>query len=137
MIFLDTNVVSETFKKEPNEAVIAWLIRHDAELALSSIVIGEMAYGIAKIRDDERVPRLKRSLQDWRRRFAGRIYGLDEEAALTYGEIMGDARRRGHPMSAPDGMIAAIAKTKDAALATRNVTDFQHCGLALINPWEF
>lgn len=137
MIFLDTNVVSETFKKEPNEAVIAWLIRHDAELALSSIVIGEMAYGIAKIRDDERAPRLKRSLQDWRRRFAGRIYGLDEEAALIYGEIMGDARRRGHPMSAPDGMIAAIAKTKDAALATRNVTDFQHCGLALINPWEF
>lgn len=137
MIFLDTNVVSETFKKEPNEAVIAWLIRHDAELALSSIVIGEMAYGIAKIRDDERAPRLFRSLQDWRRRFAGRIYGLDEEAALTYGEIMGDARRRGHPMSAPDGMIAAMAKTKDAALATRNVTDFQHCGLALINPWQF
>ncbi|MFL0693554.1 MAG: type II toxin-antitoxin system VapC family toxin [Agrobacterium tumefaciens] len=137
MIFLDTNVVSETFKKEPSEAVIAWLIRHDAELALSSIVIGEMAYGIAKIRDDERAPRLERSLQDWRRRFAGRIYGFDEEAALTYGEIMGDARRRGHPMSAPDGMIAAIAKTKDAALATRNVTDFQHCGLSLINPWEF
>lgn len=137
MIFLDTNVVSETFKKEPSEAVIAGLIRHDAELALSSIVIGEMAYGIAKIRDDERAPRLERSLQDWRRRFAGRIYGFDEEAALTYGEIMGDARRRGHPMSAPDGMIAAIAKTKDAALATRNVTDFQHCGLSLINPWEF
>lgn len=137
MIFLDTNVVSETFKKEPSEAVIAWLIRHDAELALSNIVIGEMAYGIAKIRDDERAPRLERSLQDWRRRFAGRIYGFDEEAALTYGEIMGDARRRGHPMSAPDGMIAAIAKTKDAAPATRNVTDFQHCGLSLINPWEF
>ncbi|MFN4207485.1 MAG: type II toxin-antitoxin system VapC family toxin [Agrobacterium albertimagni] len=137
MIFLDTNVVSETFKKEPNEAVIAWLIRHDAALALSSIVIGEMAYGIAKIRDDERAPRLERSLQDWRRRFAGRIYGFDEEAALNYGEIMGDASRRGHPMSAPDGMIAAIAKTKDAALATRNGTDFQHCGLALINPWEF
>jgi predicted nucleic acid-binding protein len=137
LIFLDTNVVSESFKKEPNEAVIAWPIRHDAELALSSIVIGEMAYGIAKIRDDERAPRLERSLQDWRRRFAGRIYGLDEEAALIYGEIMGDARRRGHPMSAPDGMIAAMAKTKDAALATRNVTDFQHCGLALINPWQF
>jgi predicted nucleic acid-binding protein len=137
LIFLDTNVVSETFKKEPNEAVIAWLIRHDAALALSSIVIGEMAYGIAKIRDDERAPRLERSLQDWRRRFAGRIYGFDEEAALNYGEIMGDASRRGHPMSAPDGMIAAIAKTKDAALATRNGTDFQHCGLALINPWEF
>ncbi len=137
MIFLDTNVVSETFKKEPNEAVIAWLIRHDAELALSSIVIGEMAYGIAKIRHDERAPRLERSLQDWRRRFAGRIYGFDEEAALAYGEIMGDASRRGHPMSAPDGMIAAIAKTKNSALATRNGTDFQHCGLALINPWNF
>ncbi|NBB53155.1 PIN domain-containing protein [Rhizobium sp. CRIBSB] len=137
MIFLDTNVVSETFKKEPNEAVIAWLIRYDAELALSSIVIGEIAYGIAKIRDDERAPRLELSLKDWRSRFAGRIHGFGEEAALAYGEIMGDAKRRGTTMPAPDGMIAAVAKTKGGALATRNVDDFRHCGVELVNPWEF
>ncbi|RKE85629.1 type II toxin-antitoxin system VapC family toxin [Rhizobium sp. AG855] len=137
MIFLDTNVVSETLKKQPSEAVISWLIRHDAELALSSVVIGEVAYGIAKIRDDERAPRLERALDDWRDRFAGRIHGFDEAAALTYGAIMSDARRRGRGMSVPDGMIAAIARTKGAALATRNVVDFQNCGIDLINPWDF
>ncbi|MBX9467308.1 MAG: type II toxin-antitoxin system VapC family toxin [Rhizobium sp.] len=137
MIFLDTNVVSETLKKQPNAAVIAWLIRHDGELALSSIVIAEIAYGIAKIRDDERAPRLERSLKDWRSRFAGRIHSFDEEAAMAYGEIMGDAKRHGQSMSAPDGMIAAIARTKGGALATRNGVDFRHCGLELINPWEF
>lgn len=137
MIFLDTNVVSETFRKQPNDAVIAWLIRHDAELALSSIVIGEIAYGIAKIRDDERAPRLELSLKDWRSRFVGRIYGFDEEAALTYGTIMAEAKRRGQPMSAPDGMIAAVARTKAGALATRNIDDFRHCGVELINPWDF
>lgn len=137
MIFLDTNVVSETFKKEPNEAVIAWLIRFDAELALSSVVIGEIAYGIAKLRDAERAPRLERSLEDWRTRFVGRIHGFDEKAALAYGTMVGDAKLREQPMSQPDGMIAAIAKTRGAALATRNGPDFRHCGLTLINPWDF
>lgn len=101
------------------------------------MVIGEIAYGIAKIRDDERAPRLERALEDWRDRFAGRIHGFDEEAALIYGVIMSDARRRGRSMSVPDGMIAAIARTKGAALATRNVADFQDCGIELINPWTF
>jgi predicted nucleic acid-binding protein len=137
LIFLDTNVVSETFKKEPNEAVIAWLIRFDAELALSSVVIGEIAYGIGKLRDAELAPRLERLLEDWRTRFAGRIHGFDETAALAYGAIMGDAKLRGQPMSLPDGMIAAIAKTRGASLATRNGPDFRNCGLTLINPWDF
>jgi predicted nucleic acid-binding protein len=137
LIFLDTNVLSEPLKKLPNEAVIAWLTRHDAELALSSVVIGEIAYGIAKIHDDERAPRLEQYLTEWRTRFAGRIHGFDEEAALIYGAIMGEAKRRGQTMSAPDGMIAAIAKAKGAALATRNTSHFALCGIALINPWEF
>ncbi len=52
MIFLDTNVISETLRKTPNSAVIAWLTRHDAELALATITIAEMAYGIGNIRPD-------------------------------------------------------------------------------------
>ena len=60
MIFLDTNVVSETLRKAPNKAVIAWLVRHDAELALSTVTIAEIAYGIQKIKPDQRADRLER-----------------------------------------------------------------------------
>jgi len=137
LIFLDTNVVSETLKKAPDEAVVAWLVRYDAELALSTVTIAEIAFGIQKIRPDQRAGRLELGLTDWRRRFADRIFGLTEEAALAYGEIMGTATRQGHGMSAPDGMIAAIARVNGGRLATRNLTDFETTGLDLTSPWNF
>ncbi len=137
MIFLDTNVVSETLRKSPDPAVIAWLVRYDAELALPTVTIAEIAFGIAKIRPDQRSARLEQGLVDWRHRFADRIFGLTEEAALAYGEIMGAASRQGLGMSAPDGMIAAIARVNGGRLATRNLTDFRTTGLELISPWDF
>jgi predicted nucleic acid-binding protein len=137
LIFLDTNVISESLKKTPDPAVLAWLVRHDAEIALPTVTIAEIAFGIHKIRPDERADRLERGLSDWRHRFAGRIFGLTEDAALAYGEIMGQARQRGRGMSAPDGMIAAITRVNGGRLATRNVGDFAVTGLTLISPWEF
>lgn len=137
MIFLDTNVISETLRKAPDAGVIAWLVRHDAEIALSTVVVAEIAFGIEKIRPDERAHRLDQGLLDWRHRFAGRIFGLTEEAALAYGSIMGNAVRRGRGMSAPDGMIAAIARVNGGRLATRNLADFETAGLDLVSPWAF
>lgn len=137
MIFLDTNVVSETLKKAPSEAVIAWLERFDAEIAMATVTIAEIAFGIEKIRPDERAARLEQGLSNWRRRFADRIFGLTEKAALAYGEIMGSASRRGLGMSAQDGMIAAIAKTNGGKLATRNLAHFQTTRIELISPWDF
>lgn len=137
MIFLDTNVVSETLKKAPSENVLAWLVRFDAELALPTVTIAEIAFGIQKIRPDERADRLAQGLAEWRRRFAGRIFGLTEAAALAYGEIMGQAVREGRPMSAPDGMIAAIVRVNGGRLATRNTRDFTGTGIELVDPWAF
>lgn len=137
MIFLDTNVISETLRKLPDPAVIAWLDRHDAEIALPTVAIAEIAFGIQKIVPDQRTARLEQRLSEWRRRFADRIFGLTEEAALTYGDIMGAAKRQGRPMSTADGMIAAIAHVNGGRLATRNLPDFQTAGLELISPWEF
>jgi predicted nucleic acid-binding protein len=111
--------------------VIAWLVKHDAELALSTVAIAD----IAKIRPDQRALRLEQGLADWRRRFADRIFDLTEEAALAYGDVMGAASRQGRGMSAPDGMIAAIARVNGGRLATRNLADFRTTGLELISPW--
>jgi predicted nucleic acid-binding protein len=137
LIFLDTNVVSETLKNSPSEAVLAWLVRYDAELALPTVTIAEIAFGIHKIGPDERAFRLEYGLSEWRRRFASRIFGLTEEAALAYGELMGTARRQGRPMSTADGMIAAIARVNGGRLATRNLKDFGTTDLTLISPWDF
>ena len=137
MIFVDTNVISETLKKAPDPAVLAWLVRSDAELALPTVTIAEIAFGIQKIRPDERADRLEQGLSRWRHRFADRIFGLTEEAALAYGEIMAAATHQGRGMSAPDGMIAAITRVNGGRLATRNLSDFDTTGLDLISPWDF
>ncbi len=76
MIFLDTHVVSETLKRAPEPTVLRWLEKHDAELALSTVVIAELAFGISKIRPDERAQRLADGLEAWRSRFAGRTSRL-------------------------------------------------------------
>jgi predicted nucleic acid-binding protein len=137
LIFVDTNVVSETLRRSPDPTVIAWLVRHDGELALPTVTIAEIAFRIQKILPDRRATRLEQGLSDWRHRFADRIFGLTEQAALAYGDIMGAASRQGLGMSAPDGMIAAIARVHGGRLATRNLADFQTTGLELISPWDF
>jgi predicted nucleic acid-binding protein len=137
LIFLDTNVVSESLRRTPAPAVVAWLVRNDAELGLPTVTIAEIAFGIRKIHPDQRAARLERGLTDWRHRFADRIFGFTEAAALAYGGIMSSALRQGRPMTAPDGMIAAIARINGARLATRNLSDFGTTGLDLVCPWDF
>lgn len=97
MIFLDTNVISETLRKTPNPDVIAWLVRNDAKLALRTVTVAEIAFGIRKIRPDQRAARLEQGLAAWRHRFADRIFPFTEGAALDYGDIMSAALRQGHP----------------------------------------
>lgn len=104
---------------------------------MPTVAIAEIAFGIQKIVPDQRAARLEQRLSEWRRRFADRIFGLTEEAALAYGEVMGTAKRQGRPMSTADGMIAAIARVNGGRLATRNLPDFQTTGLELISPWDF
>lgn len=137
MIFVDTNVISETLKKAPNRGVLAWLARFDVELALSTVAIAEIAYGIEKIRSDQRSTRLAGGLEEWRRRFADRIFAFTEPAAMAYGAMMGEASRSGRTMSIPDAMIAAIARVNGGQLATRNLVDFVTTGLELVSPWDF
>jgi predicted nucleic acid-binding protein len=80
---------------------------------------------------------LEQGLASWRHRFADRIFAFTEAAALAYGDIMSAALHQGRPMTAPDGMIAAIARINSGRLAARDVSDFAATGLKLICPWEF
>lgn len=136
MIFLDTNVISETLRKAPDATVMNWLAAHDDSLAIPTVTIAEIAFGIAKIRPDERSLLLQRGLDAWRSRFAGRIFAFTEQAALIYGDLMGAAHQAGRALSAPDGMIAAITIVNQGRLASRNTCDFGALPITLINPWS-
>lgn len=139
MILLDTNIVSELMKSRPAEAVLAWLNGQPSEkLYLSAVTIGEIAYGLRILPDGKRRSGLRERFE----RFVAlaldqRVLSYDEPAARLYGELMGDRRELGLPMSVPDGQIAAIARRDHLAIAIRNVLDFEHCGIEVINPFEF
>ncbi len=137
MIFLDTNVLSETMRLKPNADVLRWIENHDPMLCLSTMVIAETAFGIFKVKPDQRSPRWIRRLDEWRGRLPDRIFSFDQESADIYGKLMGEASLRGVPIDVADGMIAAIALRHKAALATRNTTHFDIPGLKLVNPWQY
>jgi predicted nucleic acid-binding protein len=138
VILLDTNVVSEVMKARPAEAVVAWLNGQDSEkLFVSAITIGEVAYGLHILPDGKRRSGLRERFERFvALAFDQRVLAYDESAARIYGELMGERKELGLPMSLPDGQIAAIARLNHLAVATRNALDFEHCGIDVLNPFE-
>lgn len=137
MILLDTNVVSEIAKERPSDDVIAWLnAQASSDLFLSSVTLAETAYGFRIMppgrRRDHRIAIFERFIAQ---QFSQPILTFDEDTARAFGDIVGARRQLGRPMSTFDGQIAAIARVNHLALATRNVKDFEDCGLELINPF--
>ena len=137
MILLDTNVVSEVMRVAPSPAVLAWLNEQDSTtLFVSTVTIAEIEYGLRVLPDGKRRTGLRDRLEHFlAQAFEGRIRDFDQAAARSYGEVMGGRREIGRPMSVPDGQIAAIARACGYAVATRNVADFEDCGLSLVNPF--
>ena len=138
MILLDTNVVSEVMNTRPAETVVAWLNGQDSEkLYVSAITIGEIAYGLRILPDGKRRSGLRERFERFvALAFDQRALAYDESAARICGELMGDRKELGFPMRVPGGQIAAIARLNHLAVATRNVVDFENCGIEVINPFE-
>lgn len=138
MILLDTNVISEVMRQAPSENVLSWLNQHsNAGLLVSSISIAEICYGLRILPTGQRQQALQARFEQFiAQGFVGRIIAFDEPAARVYAEIMGLCKEKGRPMSLPDGQIAAIVKMHHLVLATRNLSDFESCGIPLINPFE-
>ena len=137
MIILDTNVVSELMKPQPDEAVVAWLAAQSRrELSTTTITKAEILYGVARLPDGRRKTALAADADRmFRDDFAGRILAFDDASTPRYAEVMITRRRAGKPMTTLDAQIAAIALANGAAVATRNIDDFDGCGVTLVNPW--
>jgi hypothetical protein len=136
MILLDTNVISELVKPQPNPRVVSWTRRSAAALAVPTIAVAEMAFGIEKLVEGRRRDELLDALRRLVTEFAERLFDFNVNAAWAYGRILARARHAGRPMALPDALIAAIAQANGCALATRNVKDFTSTGLELVNPWQ-
>ena len=135
---LDTSVVSELVRKSPHLPVLKWIGEQDeTSLYLSVVTIGEIEKGIARLPASARRSRL----QSWVRRdligrFGERLLAVDIRAATRWGTLTGESERRGVPLPVIDSLIAATALVHGFAVVTRNVTDFERCGVACVNPWD-
>ena len=130
---LDTNIISETRKRSPNDGVMAFLSTvNPRSLFISVLTLGELRKGIAiKRRTD---PPMAKLLEEWvdglERMFADRILPVDVSIANRWGEISAD---RSRPVI--DTLIAATALRHELAVVTRNVVDFDGLNVEIINPW--
>ena len=138
MIVLDTNVLSEAMSPTPDPSVYQWLSQQaNDELYTTAISMAEIFQGIELLPAGKRRTGLLAAAQSmFTDLFSGRILSFDEGAAQAFAPIAVDRRKRGRPISLFDAQIAAIAKARDAALATRDIRDFEGCGVRLINPWQ-
>lgn len=138
MIILDTNVLSELMKPAPAGIVVRWVAVQPApSLYTTSITQAEILHGIMLLPSGRRRNALEAAADAmFKEDFGGRILSFGSDAARLYALIAVERRRVGRAISHFDAQIAAIARSNGAAIATRNVTDYDHCGIKVINPWE-
>jgi predicted nucleic acid-binding protein len=138
LIVLDTNVVSELMRAQPDAAVLRWMdAQSPTSLWLNSVVVSELLYGVAKLPKGKRKEQLILAVaamvdED----FAGRVLSFDVDAAAEYASLVVMRENTGLSVSMADAQIAAICLSQGATLATRNTKHFEGLGLTLINPWR-
>ena len=137
MIILDTNVISELMRSQPDTSVSQWTATHQAtNLLITALTQAEILYGLELLPKGKRRTALKEAAQSmFDLDFAGRILPFDANAAKQFAVIAANRRTLGRPISQIDAQIAAIARVYRATLATRNVSDFEECGINIINPF--
>jgi predicted nucleic acid-binding protein len=138
MIVLDTNDVSELMRSEPVTAVLDWAGKHPLpSLFTTTITQAEILFGLNLLPEGRRHDRLlTAATRMFEEDFAGRVLPFDVAAAREFAPIAAGRRRQGRSIGSFDTQIAAIAKSRRAVVATRNISDFDGCGLVLVNPWQ-
>jgi predicted nucleic acid-binding protein len=136
MIILDTNVVSETLRRQPSPAVQTWLDEQIAEtLYLTSVTLAELLYGVYALPAGRRRDELNRAVEGIAELYAARTLPFDARAARRHADLAARARAAGRGLPTPDAYIAAIAAASGFCVASRDTAPFEAAGVAVINPW--
>jgi len=138
MTVLDTNVLSEALKPSPGEVVLRWLAEQNRHAVFTTAITqAEILYGVEMLPPGKRRSRLHAAVERmFTDEFPGRILPFDAESALLYPKIVAGRTHLGRPISQFDAVIASVCRSREATIATRNASDFEDCGLAIINPWN-
>jgi predicted nucleic acid-binding protein len=136
VIVLDTNVLSELMRSQPDPRVLAWANGLDPQaIAITAMNEAEILQGIARLPAGRRQQGLQQSWQELMvSLFGGQALPFTSEATHWYGALVSRRERLVRPISTADAVIAATALAHGAQLATRNTSDFEAIGLELINP---
>ena len=135
MSFLvDANVLSEATRPSPESKVLAWLERHEKELFLSAVTVGELQRGVALYPQSRKRVGLAKWLGEVLENFEGRILPVDSHIAVAWGNYYAAQQQKGRKPPALDSLIAATALVHDLTVATRNSADFPD--VSHMNPWE-
>jgi toxin FitB len=131
---VDVNVLSEPTKPQADPQVLQWLLENHADSVVDPIIMGELWEGIVALPDGRR----KQNLADWFHQSPSGLVCLEWtlRTAVVWAELRDDVRRRGFTVPVNDTLIAATAKLHGLTVATRNVDDFKHCGVQVVNPFR-
>jgi toxin FitB len=137
MIVLDTNVVSEIMKPNPNPHVLLWVDSVPAlETAITAVTVAEILYGIGRLPNGARRWKLMTAAETiFDEEFRNRIFVFDAAAAVEYAALVVEREAAGLPISMADAQIAAVCRVHDCKIATRNIEDFEGTGVPILNPW--
>lgn len=138
MILLDTNVISELWRRDPEPKVLVWTDAQAIEtLYLSVVTIAELRLGLAIMPKGRRRTTYQERLEnEVVPAFAGRIRAFDLNASEAYAELMACAKTQGRAIGMADGYIAATAASRNMMVATRDLSPFEAAGVQTINPWD-
>lgn len=137
MIVVDTNVLSELMKAEPDESVRRWTFAQPgAALYTTAITLAEILYGIERLPSGQRKELLRSTAIDVFTTFADKVLPFDANSAVHYSRIVDTRDRFGQPVNGFDAQIASICRSNDSSLATQNTKDFEHTGIDLVDPWR-
>jgi predicted nucleic acid-binding protein len=130
---VDANVLCEATKPSPNPRVLTWLDRHEADLVVNPVILGEIRFGILLLPTGQKRRRLERWFQEG-------LAGLpclpwDLPTGFRWAELLAQLRRTGRSMPVKDSLIAATALVHDLHVASRNRQDFAKTGVDLVNPF--
>jgi toxin FitB len=135
---LDTNCISELIRPKPEPRVMGWMRAADESLLyLSVLTLGEIRKGAAILPQSTRRTHLESWLElELQVRFSGRILTIDNDVAARWGWLIAGAERKGRPLAAVDGLLAATALEHNLTIVSRNTSDFAHTHVPILNPWE-
>lgn len=134
---LDTNVLSEPARRDPDKMVVRWFRTLDSlDACISVLTLGEIGKGVSLIPPGPRKDSLRSWLtRDLPLRFRGRTLPVDAEVALRWGELRAEGRRIGRPLPVIDGLLLATASVHDLTFVTRNLRDCGDRGVPVLDPW--